>query len=302
MRFTTEQLKERLMVAPGKKLRLREHDPAWIGSRQAKLLEKSELKEEASEFLENNRKALAAAQALLYASQTHSVLIVLQAMDAGGKDGTIRHVMSGVNPQGCSVYSFKAPTAEELGHTWLWRYQKCVPERGRIGIFNRSHYEDVLVVKVHPELLEKQYSRKRLKKPGFWEERYQDINAFERHLARNGVVILKFFLHLSREEQKRRFLRRLEDPDRNWKFSASDIAERAHWDTYQKAFEEALGATSTKWAPWFVVPADHKFVARALVAHLVTNAIEELDLQYPKVNGEQKARIEAARKQLASEE
>jgi PPK2 family polyphosphate:nucleotide phosphotransferase len=302
MRLTTDQLKDLLMVSPGKKLKLRDHDPAWLGSRQAKLLEKDELKEESAAFLENNRKALAAAQALLYASQTHAVLIVLQAMDAGGKDGTIRHVMSGVNPQGCTVSSFKAPSAEELSHTWLWRYQKRVPERGRIGIFNRSHYEDVLVVKVHPELLEKQYPKKKLKKQSFWEERYEDINAFERHLARNGVVILKFFLNVSREEQKRRFLRRLEDPDRNWKFSPSDIAERAHWDRYQKAFEEALSATSTKWAPWYVIPADHKFVTRALVAHLVTHAIEELDLHYPKVSGEQKSRIEAAREQLQIED
>jgi PPK2 family polyphosphate:nucleotide phosphotransferase len=230
------------------------------------------------------------------------VLVVLQAMDAAGKDGIIKHVMSGMNPQGCQVYSFKAPSAEELDHTWLWRYMKAVPQRGRICIFNRSHYEDVLVVKVHQEFLAKQkLPQEYLEAKHFWEDRYEDINAFERHLARNGTIIVKLFLHLSEEEQKRRFLERLDTPEKNWKFSASDIAERTHWDRYQKAFEEALNATSTDWAPWYVIPADKKWVSRALVAEILASAIRDLDLSYPRVPPEKRKELAKAREQLEAE-
>ena len=195
------------------------------------------------------------------------MLLIFQAMDAAGKDGTIRHVMSGVNPQGCQVYSFKKPSAEELDHNFLWRYMKSLPERGRIGIFNRSYYEDVLVVKVHPEWLGPGHPPKPDKK--FWEKRYEDINNFEKHLSRNGTLILKFFLHVSKDEQKRRFLERLTNPEKHWKFSEADLAEREHWKAYQKAFEDAISATSTKRAPWNIIPADRKYVARALVADIV---------------------------------
>jgi PPK2 family polyphosphate:nucleotide phosphotransferase len=229
-------------------------------------------------------------------------LIVLQAMDAAGKDGTIKHVMSGVNPQGCQVFSFKKPSAEELAHNFLWRYMKSLPERGRIGIFNRSYYEDVLVVKVHPELLGSQLPREK-EKAGkkFWQARYEDINAFEEHLVRNGTIILKFYLNVSKGEQKRRFLERLERPEKNWKFSPSDLAERGFWGDYMEAYEDALSATSTEHAPWYVVPADDKWVTRAVVADIVTTAIQGLDLEYPEVTTEKKKLLEEARKKLDSE-
>src|SRR6185436_14759121 len=231
----------------------------------------------AKEVLQENLTDLAEAQNLLYADDRYSVLIVLQAMDAAGKDGTIKHVMSGVNPQGCQVFSFKKPSSEDLAHNFLWRYMKCLPERGRIGIFNRSYYEDVLVVKVHPELLGRQNISEKVGKK-FWEARYEDINSFERHLVRNGTVILKFFLNVSKEEQKARFLERLERPEKNWKFSTSDMAERGFWDDYMKAYEDALSATSTDWAPWYVIPADFKWITRAVVADIVTTTLRGLDL------------------------
>jgi PPK2 family polyphosphate:nucleotide phosphotransferase len=229
-------------------------------------------------------------------------LIVLQAMDAAGKDGTIKHVMSGVNPQGCQVFSFKKPTAEELDHNFLWRYMKRLPERGRIGIFNRSYYEDVLVVKVHPELIGRQLPREK-EKPGkkFWEDRYEDINTFERHLVRNGTVILKFFLNVSKDEQKRRFMERLDRPEKNWKFSPADLAERGYWDDYMAAYEDALGATSTEWAPWYVVPADYKWITRTVVADIVSTAIQGLKLKYPEVTAEQQKLLEEARVKLSKE-
>jgi PPK2 family polyphosphate:nucleotide phosphotransferase len=229
-------------------------------------------------------------------------LIVLQAMDAAGKDGTIKHVMSGVNPQGCQVFSFKKPSAEDLDHNFLWRYTKCLPERGRIGIFNRSYYEDVLVVKVHPELIGRQIPREK-EKVGkkFWEERYEDINAFERHLVRNGTTILKFFLNVSKSEQKRRFLERLERPEKNWKFSSADLAERGFWGQYMDAYEDAISATSTEWAPWHVVPADHKWVTRAVVADVIASAIRGLGLKAPEVTGEQRKFLDEARVRLAAE-
>ena len=251
-------------------------------------------------ILDQNLADLAEAQGLLYADDRYAVLIVLQAMDAAGKDGTIKHVMSGVNPQGCEVHSFKKPSAEELDHNFLWRYMRRLPERGRIGIFNRSYYEDVLVVKVHPELLGRQLPREKVGKK-FWEERYDDIKSFERHLVRNGTVILKFFLHVSRDEQKKRFLERLNRPEKNWKFSPSDLAERGHWDEYMAAYEDALSATSTEDAPWYVVPADHKWVTRAVVADIVTTTIRGLDLQYPEVTAQQRKLLEQARTELAKE-
>ena len=283
-------------VDPGSEVDLRKYLTDWTETDEAKELGKDFIKERAMEILEETRKQLSEAQELLYASDTHSVLLIFQAMDAAGKDGTIRHVMSGVNPQGCQVYSFKKPSAEELDHNFLWRYMKSLPERGRIGIFNRSYYEDVLVVKVHPEWLG----------PGapanpdkdFWEKRYEDINNFEKHLSRNGTLVLKFFLHVSKGEQKRRFLERLTNPEKHWKFSEADLEEREHWKTYQKVFAEAISATSTKRAPWHIIPADRKYVARALVADIVTTAIQDLGLEYPKVTPEKLANLAAARARL----
>src|SRR5437763_7707245 len=224
------QLLDRLRVIPGKKFRLKHHDPDWAGTEEMQAFGRDEVKERAREILEKDLQALADAQALLYADDRYSILVVLQALDAAGKDGTIKHVMSGLNPQGCAVYSFKKPSAEDLDHDFLWRCYRCLPERGKIGIFNRSYYEEVLVVKVHPELLDYQKLPTEKRGKGFWKARYQSINDFERHLSRNGTVILKFFLHVSKEEQKRRFLERLERPEKHWKFSPSDLAERDFWD------------------------------------------------------------------------
>src|SRR6516165_4151779 len=271
-------------LKPGKKVRLKDVD-----------------KDRAREILDKNLEDLAEAQELLYADDRYALLIVLQAMDAAGKDGTIKHVMSGVNPQGCQVVSFKKPTAEELDHNFLWRYMKRLPERGRIGIFNRSYYEDVLVVKVHPELLDPQKLPPGKRGGSFWEARYEDINAFERHLVRNGIVVLKFFLNVSKEEQKRRFLERLERPEKNWKFSASDLAERAFWADYMDAYEDALAATTTEEAPWYVVPADNKWVTRAVVADVITTAIRSLDLKFPEVTEEERKFLLQARSQLEAE-
>jgi PPK2 family polyphosphate:nucleotide phosphotransferase len=288
-------------VRPGSKVRLKERDPGWAQTEELRELGKDQVKERARAILTKNIEDLAAAQELLWASDTYGVLVVLQAMDAAGKDGTIKHVMSGVNPQGCRVWSFKKPSDEELDHTFLWRYMKALPERGQICIFNRSHYEDVLVTRVHPELLDRAKLPPGKRGNGFWKKRYDDINRFERHLTRNGVVILKFFLHISAEEQRQRFLARLEDPERHWKFSTSDLAERAHWDRYMDAFEAAFEATSTRWAPWYVVPADHKWVARAVVADILTSAIRALDLEFPKVSEERLRGLAAARAQLEKE-
>ena len=284
------------------KVRLKDYNPGWKQSDEFEDFGKEALKERAQQTLAKNLADLAEAQNLLYADDRYSVLIVLQAMDAAGKDGTIKHVMSGVNPQGCQVFSFKKPSAEELDHNFLWRYMKSLPERGRIGIFNRSYYEDVLVVKVHPELIGHNLPREK-EKPGkkFWQARYEDINAFERHLVRNGTVILKFFLNVSKDEQKARFLERLDRPEKNWKFSTADLAERGHWDDYMEAYEDALAATSTEWAPWYVVPADYKWVSRAVVADVVTTAIRSLDLRFPEVTEEQKRFLATARAKLAAE-
>ncbi|WP_439622604.1 polyphosphate kinase 2 family protein [Gemmata sp.] len=286
-------------VTPGKKFRLKDHNPGWKQD-GFEDLGKDAVKERAQEVLTKNLADLAEAQELLYADGRHSLLLVFQAMDAAGKDGTIKHVMSGVNPQGCQVFSFKKPSAEDLAHDFLWRYTKSLPERGRIGIFNRSYYEDVLVVKVHPELLGRNVTQDKVGKK-FWEARYEDITAFERHLARNGTVVLKFFLNVSKDEQKRRFLERLDRPEKNWKFSPSDLAERGYWDDYMGVYEDAIAATSTDAAPWFVVPADYKWVTRAVVADVVTATVRGLDLAYPEVTPEQKKRLAEARKKLDAE-
>lgn len=295
------ELLDRLRVSPGQKVRLRDYDAGWAQTDDMKALGKDAVKGRAKEILAKNLEELAEAQQLLYADNRYSVLVVLQALDAAGKDGTIKHVMSGVNPQGCQVFSFKQPSAEELDHNFLWRYTKALPERGRIGIFNRSYYEEVLVVRVHPELLERQRLAGQKHGKKFWRERYEDINALERHLVRNGTIVLKFFLHISKDEQRRRFLDRLERPEKHWKFSPADLAERGHWDDYVEAYEDALSATSTEWAPWYIVPADYKWATRAVVADVLTSAIVGLDLHYPQVTEEQRAALEAARQQLLNE-
>ena len=294
------KLIEQFIVEPGTSVNLKHFVTDWTEIEDAHDLGKDVIKERANEALAATLKRLDAAQELLYASDTHSVLLIFQAMDAAGKDGTIRHVMSGVNPQGCQVYSFKKPSTEELDHHFLWRYMKALPERGRIGIFNRSYYEDVLVVKVHPEWLGPGQPANPDAK--FWDKRYEDINNFEKHLTRNGTLVLKFFLHLSKGEQKRRFLERLTNPDKHWKFSEADMAEREHWKDYQKAFEEALSATSTRRAPWHIIPADRKYAAHALVADIVTTAIRNLDLEYPRVPPDKMATLEAARARLENKD
>jgi PPK2 family polyphosphate:nucleotide phosphotransferase len=293
------KLLKQFLAEPGAEVDLKNYVTDWTETDEAKELGKDAIKERAAEILDESRKQLAEAQELLYAADTHSVLIILQAMDAAGKDGTIRHVMAGVNPQGCQVFSFKKPSAEELDHNFLWRYMKSLPERGRIGIFNRSYYEDVLVVKVHPEWLGPGSPAKPDK--SFWEKRYEDINNFEKHLTRNGTLILKFFLHVSKDEQKKRFLERLTNPEKYWKFSEADLSERGHWKSYRKAFEDAITATSTKKAPWWIIPADRKYVARAMIADIITTAIQDLGLKYPKVDEAKMARLAEAREKLEKE-
>ena len=293
-------LLKQLRVPTGSRVRMKDFDTGWVPPR-FRGLEKSELKAETRAFLEQNQEELAASQELLWASDRYSVLVILQAMDAAGKDGTIKHVMSGVNPQGCRVVSFKQPSAEELDHTFLWRAAKVLPERGCIGIFNRSYYEEVLVVRVHPGILEGQRLPPGKRGKAFWAERFEDINAFERHLVRNGTKVLKFFLNVSRDEQKRRFLERLDTPEKNWKFSPGDVRERGHWNDYMQAFEQMLAATSTEWAPWYVIPADHKPVARSLVASVLSSSIQSLGLEPPTVSAEDRAEFETARADLMAE-
>ncbi len=281
-------------VTKGKDFRLKEFDPGdTLGLKMDK--------EEAAALLERGSEWLAMEQDILYAQDSWSVLLVFQAMDAAGKDGTIKHVMSRINPQGCDVFSFKQPSVEELSHDFLWRYSTKVPQRGRIGIFNRSYYEEVLVVRVHQELLKAQKMPPSLIGKGIWDERLADIARFEDYLARQGVVILKFYLNLSRKEQKKRFMERLDKPEKNWKFSASDVRERRYWDDYTRAYEEAIRATASKQAPWFVVPADNKWFTRLVVAAAVVEAVEKLDLEYPKVTPDQRKELAAARAELAAE-
>ena len=279
-------------VTNGKGFRLKDVDPADTGNAT------SEDKPRAKELLETGVQALAELQDVLYAQDRWSVLLIFQAMDAAGKDGAIKHVMSGVNPQGCQVYSFKSPSAEDINHDYLWRCMKCLPERGRIGIFNRSYYEETLVVRVHPELLAKQKIPQQLITKDIWEERYHDIRHFERYLARNGVVIRKFFLHVSAEEQKKRFLERLDNPAKNWKFSSADSRERGFWKEYMEAYEDMICNTATDYAPWYVVPADNKWFTRVVVAAAVIDALASLDLQYPEVTEEQRKELAAAKEAL----
>jgi PPK2 family polyphosphate:nucleotide phosphotransferase len=244
---------------------------------------------------------LAELQERLYADGQWSVLLVFQGMDAAGKDGVVKHVMSGINPEGCEVYSFKAPSAEELAHDFLWRVNKSLPMRGRIGIFNRSHYEEVLVVRVHPEMLQRQKLPRRLIGKNFWKHRFKDIRAFERHLARNGTLVLKFHLRISKEEQRQRFLARLEEPGKRWKFSMGDVAERERWDDYMEAYQDMIRGTSRAYAPWYVVPADHKHVAWLVVASAIIDVLEGLDLDFPKVAGKALEELKSAERALKAE-
>jgi len=281
-------------ITKGKGFRLKDFDP---GDTRGQKMDKGD----AADLLQKGAEWLAMEQDMLYAQDRWSLLLIFQAMDAAGKDGTIKHVMSGVNPQGCQVFSFKQPSKEELSHDFLWRYAMRVPERGRIGIFNRSYYEEVLVVRVHKELLENQKLPPGVVTKRIWDERLADIGHFEDYLTRQGTIILKFFLNLSRKEQKKRFMDRLDRSEKNWKFSASDVRERKYWDEYMLAFEEAISATATPQAPWFVVPADNKWFTRLVVAAAIVEAVENLDLEYPKVSAEQKKELASARAELAAE-
>ncbi len=282
-------------VTSGKRFRLRTVEPGDTGALRA------EDKARAKAALQNGIEALAALQDMLYAQDRWAVLLIFQAMDAAGKDGVIKHVMSGVNPQGCEVYSFKSPSPGELDHDYLWRTHLRVPERGRIGIFNRSYYEEVLVVRVHPEILDQQKLPPSAISKRIWEERYQDIRAFERYLGRNGVIVRKFFLHVSREEQRRRFLVRLAEPEKHWKFSANDVKERAYWKQYMHAYEDAIRATATPEAPWYVVPADNKWFTRIVVAAAIIDTLAGLDLHYPVVGPAKRTELTAARRALLRE-
>jgi PPK2 family polyphosphate:nucleotide phosphotransferase len=252
-------------------------------------------------ILQQGVEALAAMQDILYAQDEWSLLLIFQAMDAAGKDGAIKHVMSGINPQGCQVTSFKAPSAEELDHDFLWRCQKQLPERGRIGIFNRSYYEEVLVVRVHEEILKAEKLDEKLITKDIWDERFKDIRNFEKYLYRNGTIVVKFFLNVSKNEQKKRFIERIDNPDKNWKFSTADAKERACWKDYMHAYEEMIRNTSTKKAPWYVVPADNKSFARIVIASAIINAMDELDLKYPQVSKEKIAELAAIKKALMEE-
>jgi PPK2 family polyphosphate:nucleotide phosphotransferase len=283
-------------ITRGKGFRLKDFDPRDTGMLNA------DHKEEASEWLQRGVAWLAEEQDKLYAQDRWAVLLVFQAMDAAGKDSTIKHVMSGVNPQGCQVTSFKQPSSEELDHDYLWRCMRHVPARGMIGIFNRSYYEEVLVVRVHPEYLGAQKLAPQLITKRIWQERYEDISNYEAYLARNGVVILKFFLHVSREEQKKRFLARLDEPEKNWKFSAADVKERVLWDRYQEAYDDAIRHTAAKHAPWYVVPADNKWYTRLVVAAAVVGAIADLQLAYPKVDASKRRELARAREALLAKQ
>jgi PPK2 family polyphosphate:nucleotide phosphotransferase len=279
-------------VGDGRRFRLKHVDPADTGS-----LESAD-EDAAREALTDGVQRLAELQNRLYAQDRWSLLLVFQAMDAAGKDGTIKHVMSGVNPQGVQVYSFKAPSEEDLDHDYLWRCMRSLPERGRIGIFNRSYYEEVLVARVHPEILARQKLPAQLVSERIWEERYEDIRNFERYLSRNGTVIRKFFLHVSKAEQKRRFLARLDESEKNWKFSANDVAERRFWKEYQAAYEDAIRATAAPHAPWYVIPADHKWFTRLAVAAAIVDTLEQLDLHYPVIDAAKRRELQRARREL----
>ena len=281
-------------VTDGRKFRLKHIDPNDT--------QHIESKKEAAMLLEQGAQRLAELQDTLYAQDSWAVLLIFQAMDAAGKDGTIKHVMSGVNPAGCQVFSFKAPSDEEQDHDFMWRALRNLPERGRIGIFNRSYYEEVLIVRVHPELLQAEKLPTSLVSDDIWDERFEDIRNVERYLSRNGVVIRKFFLHVSKDEQRRRFLSRLDEPEKRWKFSLSDVKERNHWNEYQKAYEDMIRHTATDYAPWYVVPADHKWFTRLVVSAAVIDALEDLELAYPTVDANKKEELKVARAELEREE
>jgi len=288
----TEKLAKMFRVDSGKHFRLKDFDPADTGHWHSK--------DHAEEAVQKGIASTVELQDKLYAQDTWALLLIFQAIDAAGKDGAIKHVMSGVNPQGCQVYSFKQPSPLELEHDFLWRTTRDMPERGHIGIFNRSYYEEVLVVRVHPELLKNERIPEPLVGKKLWEERFEDICCFERHMARSGTVIRKFFLHLSKKEQKKRFLERLDEPEKNWKFSAGDVHERKYWGEYQKAYEEMIRATSTEHAPWYVVPADNKWFTRLVISCVVVDTLESLNLAYPKVEDAKKKELEEAKKVLLS--
>jgi len=289
---TARKLASPFRITNGQKFRLKHVDPGYT------LRITSEAR--AKQTLAFGVETLTELQDKLYAQDKWAVLLIFQAMDAAGKDGTIKHVLSGVNPQGCQVFSFKSPSAEDLDHDFLWRCMKCLPNRGHIGIFNRSYYEETLVVRVHPEILAKQKVPPSLITKRIWEERFQDIRGFERYLARNGILVVKFFLHLSANEQKRRFLERAEEPEKNWKFSGSDMAERSHWDEYQDAYEDMIRNTTTKDSPWYVVPADNKWFTRVVVGAAIVDTLASLDLAYPKVDKKRREEIASARTLLQS--
>jgi PPK2 family polyphosphate:nucleotide phosphotransferase len=294
MKMKTDKLAKTYRVERGKHFRLKDYDPADTGHWHSK--------EHAQEALVQGVARTAELQDMLYAQDKWAVLLIFQGMDAAGKDGAISHVMSGVNPQGCQVYSFKVPTETELQHDFLWRTTYSLPERGHIGIFNRSYYEEVLVVRVHPEILKSQKTPPSLVTKKVWDERFEDICCCERHMTRSGTVVRKFFLNLSKKEQKRRFLERLEEPEKNWKFSAADIRERKYWDDYQDAYEDMIRNTATEEAPWYVVPADNKWFTRLVVSMVLVDTLESLDLSYPKVDPEKRKELEAAKKILLSKE
>jgi PPK2 family polyphosphate:nucleotide phosphotransferase len=283
-----------LLVEPGRKISLRkDFDPKYTGGFKAKEAALAELK--------SNIERMASQQDVLSAGDTYALLVVFQALDAAGKDGTIKHVMSGVNPQGCEVSSFKTPSHEELDHDYLWRSAKRLPQRGRIGIFNRSYYEEVLVVRVHPDLLARQHLPKLGKKESLWKRRFEEINCFERYLVSNGILVLKFFLNVSKSEQKSRFLKRIEQKEKNWKFSAADIRERRYWDDYIDAYEEMFNETSTDWAPWYIIPADHKWFTRLCVSEIIVATLKSLGLKYPNVSEEELAELRKAKEELLNE-
>jgi len=299
---TRERLLEQVLVAPGEAANLAQRDPGSTGGEEFAELAEEDLQQRAKDVIARGVAELSEVQELLWASDRYALLVVLQAMDAAGKDSVIKHVMSGVNPQGVQVVSFKQPSAEELDHDFLWRISKSLPERGQIGIFNRSHYEEVVALKVHPEWLEPQRLPPGERDERFWQERYEDINAFERHLDRNGTKIVKFFLHVSKETQRERFLARLDKPDKEWKFNAADVAERARFDDYIAAFEDAITATSTPWAPWHVIPADHWWVAQAFAASVLSDKLRSLDLSWPEVSAADHAANLEARQALEAEQ
>ena len=287
------KLMDRLIAEPGKKISLKDYDADWTGAIKDK--------KEAALLLADGVKELAKQQDRLYAQDTYSLLMVFQAMDAAGKDGTIRHVMSGINPQGCQVYSFKAPSAEERDHDYLWRSMKALPERGRIGIHNRSYYEEVLVARVHPEILNSQQLPADCKGTKVWKDRFQQINNFERYLHDNGTRILKFYLNVSKKEQKKRFLERIDQQEKNWKFSVNDAKERSFWKDYMNAYEDVFTHTSTKYAPWYIIPADNKWFMRLAVAAITYRTLDRLDLKYPTLTAEKKQGLTEAKKVLLAE-